>query len=48
MLLRAGYGIRAVSRRLGHARPGMTLRVYSHVIPNDDAQLANGVQKMLG
>jgi integrase len=48
MLLRAGHNLKAVSVRLGHAKPEITLRVYSHVLPLDDAQLAAGLQKMLG
>lgn len=47
-LLRSGTNIRAVSKRLGHADPAMTLRVYAHVLPGEDAQLATRVQGLLG
>jgi integrase len=36
-LLRAGVPVHIVSHRLGHASPKMTLDVYSHVLPGDDA-----------
>jgi len=40
-LLRAGHFITAVSKRLGHAKPSMTLDLYSDAIPFDDATLAD-------
>jgi hypothetical protein len=30
-----------VSRRLGHAAPGITLGVYGHLLPNTDAKAAS-------
>jgi hypothetical protein len=30
----------AVSERLGHANTGITLSIYSHVMPKDDAAIA--------
>jgi integrase len=42
LLLSKGYSLRAVASRLGHANPTMTLRVYGHVMPGDDARLAEG------
>lgn len=33
-----GVSIRAVSEYLGHADPGFTLRVYTHMIPRSDAK----------
>lgn len=47
-LLAKGFGIKAVSQRLGHARVEITLAVYAHVLPTDDAALAEGLEKMLG
>jgi len=45
-LLSHGLPIKAVSQRLGHSDVGITLRVYAHVLPNDDAKLAGAVQSM--
>jgi integrase len=42
-LLRQGKSIKAVSRRLGHATVELTLRIYVHVLPADDADLADTV-----
>lgn len=47
ILLSAGLSLRAVSRRLGHARPEMTLRVYAHCMPMDDLRLAAELERML-
>jgi integrase len=45
-LLSKGYPIKAVSQRLGHSDIGITLRVYAHVLPTDDAKLAGALQTM--
>ena len=34
VLLDAGENIKAVSEYLGHADPGLTLRVYAHLMPD--------------
>jgi integrase len=47
LLLSKGKSLRAVSERLGHSNPAMTLRVYAHCLPNDDAELADGLNQML-
>lgn len=47
-LIAAGNSIKAVSRRLGHADIVVTLRVYSHLLPNDDAKLAVSVETLFG
>ncbi len=47
LLLSKGHSLRAVSQRLGHANPTMTLRVYAHCMPNDDAQLAEGLARLM-
>jgi integrase len=48
ILLSQGQSVRAVSQRLGHSNPAMTLRVYAHCMPSDDVQLAAGLNKMFG
>ncbi|MFI5458830.1 MAG: tyrosine-type recombinase/integrase, partial [Isosphaerales bacterium] len=47
-LLAQGHSIKAVSQRLGHASIELTLRVYAHVLPTDDALLADGLDRMFG
>lgn len=47
ILLSAGQSLLAVSRRLGHARPEMSLRVYAHCMPMDDERLAAELERML-
>ncbi len=47
-LVRQLRAFRAVSARLGHKDPAMTLRIYSHVMPLDDAALAARVAAILG
>jgi len=47
ILLSLGQSLRAVSQRLGHSNPAMTLKVYAHCLPNDDAQLAAGLAQMM-
>jgi hypothetical protein len=41
------WGARAVSQRLGHSNPALTLKVYAHCLPSDDAQLAAGLARMM-
>ena len=48
VLLSQGQSVRAVSQRLGHSNPALTLRIYGHCMPGDDAQLAAGLNRMLG
>jgi hypothetical protein len=42
VLLEAGASIKAVSQYLGHSEPGLTLRVYTHMMPgsSDRAKVA--------
>lgn len=47
LLLSKGHSLRAVSQRLGHSKPEMTLRVYAHCLPTDDAKLADGQNAMM-
>jgi integrase len=48
LLLSKGFSLVAVSRRLGHAKPSITLDVYGHLMPTDDQQLADGLHRMMG
>lgn len=47
-LIGAGSSIKVVSRRLGHASIEITLRVYAHLMPNDDEKLTTGVEALFG
>lgn len=47
VLLSQGQSVRAVSQRLGHSNPALTLRVYAHCMPSDDPQLAAALDRML-
>ncbi len=40
ILLHEGADIPAVSARLGHSDPSITLSIYAHVIPSDRGRLA--------
>jgi len=48
ILLSQGQSVRAVSQRLGHSNPALTLRVYAHCMPSDDPQLAAALNTLLG
>jgi integrase len=48
LLLRAGVPIPDMANRLGHANPGITLKVYSHAIKSDQAHTVAAVDRMLG
>ena len=45
-LLRNGQSIKAIAKRLGHSDAAMTLRVYAHVLPDEDSQLAMCIQSI--
>lgn len=47
-LIAAGLDVVAVSRRLGHASPALTLSVYSHLFRNDDGKAAAAIDAALG
>jgi integrase len=47
LLLSAGASVKAVSVRLGHSNPAMTLRVYAHCLPGDDEKLADTLGGLL-
>lgn len=46
ILLSKGQSLRAVSVRLGHSNPALTLRIYAHCLPGDDLQLADAFSKL--
>lgn len=48
LLISAGQSIKAVSRRMGHSDVTVTLKVYAHVLPDDDARLAAGLDGLIG
>jgi integrase len=43
-----GQSVRAVSQRLGHSNPALTLGVYAHCMPGDDRQVTAALNMMLG
>lgn len=47
VLLDAGESIRTVSDYLGHADPGFTLRVYTHLIPGSEGRARSAVDRAL-
>lgn len=47
VLLDAGESIRTVSDYLGHADPGFTLRVYTHLIPSSEGRARSAVDREL-
>jgi integrase len=47
MLLRAGVDVLTVSRRLGHAKPAVTLDTYGHLIEGADAATAKAIEGAL-
>jgi integrase len=47
-LIDAGVDIVTISKRLGHAKPDITLRVYAHLFRNDDRRAANAINSILG
>ena len=47
-LIAAGLDVVAVSRRLGHASPALTLSVYSHLFVSKDSEAAAAIDKVFG
>jgi integrase len=47
LLLQQGVHPKIVSERLGHSGVGITLDIYSHVVPNLQAQAADGLDGLL-
>lgn len=46
-LIAGGHDVRTVAGRLGHADASITLRVYSHVLPERDREAAEALGQML-
>lgn len=46
--LASGVPVKVVSQRIGHADVGVTLKVYAHVMPGDDADAATRADALLG
>jgi integrase len=46
-LIAAGLDVGAVSRRLGHANPSITLRVYTHQFAASDADAAEAIERAM-
>jgi hypothetical protein len=40
MLIASGVDVVAISRRLGHAKPSVTLKIYGHLFQKDDSAVA--------
>jgi integrase len=47
LLLHEGLPVTAVSARMGHANPQITLRLYAHALPGQDAQAAEAINRAL-
>ncbi|HPQ16667.1 MAG TPA: site-specific integrase [Bryobacteraceae bacterium] len=46
-LIRAGLDIKVVSTRLGHAKSGFTLETYGHLLPGQDQEAAQRIDRAL-
>ncbi len=46
-LIASGVDIVTVSKRLGHARPSVTLAVYAHMFHTDDSKAAAAINAAL-
>jgi integrase len=42
-LIAAGVDIATISKRLGHARPSVTLAIYAHMFSSDDGKAAAAI-----
>lgn len=47
LMLNHGIPIIVVSRRLGHARPSITLNIYGHLIPSMDVMAADKIDELV-
>ncbi|MCZ7545010.1 MAG: site-specific integrase [Anaerolineae bacterium] len=47
LLLSEGVPVTAVSARLGHANPGITMRVYAHALKGQDSIAAKAIDRVL-
>ena len=46
-LIDAGVDIVTISRRLGHTKPDITLRIYAHLFQKDDSKAAAAINAIL-
>jgi integrase len=46
-LIDAGIDIVMISKRLGHSKPDITLRVYAHLFRKDDSKAADAIDAAL-
>jgi integrase len=47
-LIAQGVDIVTISKRLGHANPGITLKVYAHLFATDDSKAAAAINSAFG
>ncbi|MBY0456525.1 MAG: tyrosine-type recombinase/integrase [Gemmataceae bacterium] len=47
-LIAGGNSVKAVFRRLGHSDIAVTLKVYGHLLPDDDEKLAGSADALFG
>jgi integrase len=47
-LIAAGVDIATISKRLGHARPSVTLAIYAHMFTSDDGKAAAAINAAMG
>lgn len=47
LMLKHGIPVLAVSQRLGHSRPSITLDVYGHLIPGMQAEVAQKIEELI-
>jgi integrase len=48
VLLDAGESVKALSSYLGHADPGFTLRIYTHLLPASEDRTRRAIDKAFG
>jgi integrase len=46
-LIDAGVDIVTISKRLGHSKPDITLRIYAHLLRKDDSKAAAAINTAL-
>jgi len=47
LMISKATGIVTISKRLGHAKPDITLRTYAHLFRNDDSKAAAAIDAAL-
>jgi integrase len=46
-LIAAGVDVVTIARRLGHANPTVTLRIYAHLFKKDDTEAIEAIEAIL-